>query len=69
MNAKVRSHDSDAVFFKIVTGVLQGDKQAPYELIMCLDDVDISNKRKWLSAKIPEARSRRYPAATISDED
>ena len=36
---KVRSPDGDTEYFEIVAGVLQGDMQAPYLFIICLDHV------------------------------
>ena len=36
---KVRSPDGDTEYFDIVAGVLQGDTQAPYLFIICLDYV------------------------------
>ena len=33
----VRSPDGDTPFFEITTGVLQGDKLAPFIFIICLD--------------------------------
>ena len=35
--AMVRSPDGDTTFFKITTGVLQGDTIAPFLFIICLD--------------------------------
>ena len=64
-NTKVMIHslDGDTGFFDIVAGVLQGDTLALNRFILYLDstpNVDIYNKKK--------ARSRRYPAETITDE-
>ena len=36
---KVRSPDGDTDYFNIVAGVLQGDTQATYLLIICLDSM------------------------------
>ena len=65
---KVRSPDGDTEYFDIVAGVLQGDTQAPYLFIICLDYVlrtsidkirengfELTKKRRW------------YPAKTITD--
>ena len=58
-------------FFDIVTGVLQEDTIALYIFIICLDYIlwiliDLM-KRKWFYTK--KARSRQYPAKTITDAD
>ena len=34
---KVHSPDGDTDYFDIVAGVLQGDTQAPYLIMICLD--------------------------------
>ena len=58
-------------FFNIVAGVLQGDTLLPYLFIICLDyelrtSVDLMKENGFTLAK---ARSRRYPARTITDAD
>ena len=64
----VRSPDGDTPFFKITTGVLQGDTIAPFLFIICLDYVlrnslkDIEN----LGLIITERTSRRYPATRVT---
>ena len=65
----VRSPDGDTPFFKITTGVLQGDTIAPFLFIICLDYVlrnslkDIEN----LGLIITERKSRRYPATRVTN--
>ena len=58
-------------FFDIVAGVLQGDTLAPYILITCLDYVLRTSldtiKEKGFTLR--KARSRRYPAQTVTDAD
>ena len=68
---KVRSLDGDTNFFDIVTSVLQVDTLAPYQFIICLDyvlrmSVDLMKENGFTLAK---ARSRSYPARTITDAD
>ena len=58
-------------FFEIVAGVLQGDTLAPYLFIICLNyllrtSIDLM---KESSLTVEKARSRRYPARTITDTD
>ena len=69
--AMVRTPDGDTDFFDIVAGVLQGDTLAPYIFIICLDYVLRTSldliKDKGLTLK--KAKSRRYPAQTITDAD
>ena len=62
--AMVRSPDGDTDFFDIATGVLQGDTLAPYIFIICLDSM-YSIKEKGLTLR--NARSKRYPAQTVTD--
>ena len=66
----MRSPDGDTEYFNIVAGILQGDTQASYLFIICLDYV--------LSTSIDRIREngfeltkkrRRYPAKTITDAD
>ena len=59
--------------FDILTGVLKGDKLAQYMFIICLDQVlqtsiNLKNKKMVLHFK-KKARSRRYPAETITDTE
>ena len=66
---KVRSSDGDTDFFDIVAGVLQGDTLALYVFIICLDNVlwtkiDLKEENGFTLEK---ARSKRYPAQTITD--
>ena len=69
--AMVRSPDGDTTFFKITTGVLQGDTIAPFLFIICLDyvlrkSIDCNTE---LGLKITERKSTRYPAVNITDAD
>ena len=68
---KVRSPDGDTEYFDIVAGVLQGDTQAPYLLIICLDYVlrTSIDKIRENGFELTKKRSRRYPAKTITDAD
>ena len=68
---KVRSPDGDTEYFKIVTGVLQGDTLTLYLFIICLDYVlrTSIDKIKENSFELTTKRSRRYPAKTITDAD
>ena len=68
---KVRSPDGDTEYFDIVAGVLQGDTQAPYIFIICLDYVlrTSIDKIKENGFELTKKRSRRYPATTITDAD
>ena len=68
---KVRSPDGDTKYIDIVAGVLQGDTQAPYIFIICLDYVlRISiDKIREDGFELTKKRSRRYPAKTITDAD
>ena len=66
---KVRSPDGDANFFDIVAGVLQGDILVPHLLIICLDyllrtSLDLIKENGFILRK---AKSKRYPAETITD--
>ena len=54
-------------FFDIVDGVLQGDTLVPYLSRLCTETIDRSFERKWLY--MIKARSRQYPAQTITDAD
>jgi len=69
--AMVRSPDGDTDFFDIAAGVLQGDTLAPYIFVICLDYVLRTSldtiKEKGFTLK--KARSRRYPAQTVTDAD
>ena len=67
---KVYSPDGDTDYFDIVAGVLQGDTQAPYLFIICLDyglrpSID---KIKENAFKLTKKRSRRYLEKTITDD-
>ena len=66
---KVRSLDGDTDYFDIATGVLQGDKLAPYLFIICLDYMlrTSIDKIRENSFELTKKRSRRYPAKTIID--
>ena len=68
---KVRSPDGDTEYFKIVAGVLQGDKLAPYLFIICLDYVlrTSIDKIRENVFELTKKRSRKYPAKTITDAD
>ena len=67
----VRSPDGDTELFDILAGVLQGDTLAPYLFIICLDyALRISaDDNQDLGLTLTKARSRRYPAKTITDID
>ena len=67
----VRSPDGDTPFFKITTGVLQGDTLAPFLFIICLDYVlkMLLDNNKELGFTLTERKSRRYPAENITDTD
>ena len=68
---KVRSPDGDTEYFDIVAGVLQGDTLAPYLFIICLDYVlrTSIDKIRENGFELTKKRSRRYPAATITNAD
>ena len=68
---KVCSPDGDTEYFDIVAGVLQGDTQAPYLFIICLDYVlrTSIDKIRENGLELTKKRSRRYPAKTITDAD
>ena len=68
---KVCLPDGDTDFFNIDTGVLQGDTLASFMFIIYLDYmlwtlIDLMKKNGFTLAK---ARSRWYPAQTITDAD
>ena len=61
----------DTDYFNIVACVLQGDKLAPYQFIICLDYVlrmciDLMKENDF---KVAKERSRRNPEWTITDAD
>ena len=61
---KVRSPDGDIEYFDIVAGVLQGDTQAPYLFIICVDcelrtSIDKIRENRF---ELTNKRSRRHPA-------
>ena len=69
--AMVHSSNGDTEFFDIVCGLFQGDTLAPYFLIICLDyilwtSVDLKKENDLILKK---ARSRWYPAVTITNAD
>ena len=68
---KVRSPDGHTEYFDIVAGVLQGDTQAPYLFIICLDYVlrTSIDKIKENGFELTKKRSRRYPAQIITNAD
>ena len=68
---KVCSPDGDTDYFDIVAGVLQGDTQAPYHFIICLDHVlrTSIDKIKENGFELTKKRSRRYPAKAMTDAD
>ena len=71
MKLEVRSPDGGINFFDMVAGVLQGAKLAPCLFIICLDcvlptSIDLMKENIFTLAK---ARSRRYPARTITNAD
>ena len=58
---------SDIDFFEIVVGVLQGDIWAPFLFIICLQtSIDLMKENDFT---VKKARSRQYPAETITDAD
>ena len=70
-NTKVNacSSDGDTDYFNIVAGMLQGEKLAPYQFIICLDyvlrtSIDLMKEKGF---KLAKESSRRYPAQTIMD--
>ena len=67
----VRSPDGDTDFFKITSGVLQGDTLAPYLFVICLDyALRISaDKHSELGLTLEERRSSRHPAKHMTDID
>ena len=71
MKVKVCSTNRDTDFFDIVTEVLQGDTLALYLFIICFDyvlrtSIDLMKENRLTLEK---ARSRQYPARTISFRD
>ena len=67
--SKVRSLDGDTDFLDIVAGVLPGDTLALYQFIISVDYVlrtaiDLMKENVFTLAK---ARSRQYPAQTITN--
>ena len=67
----VRSSDEDTDIFDIAAGVLQGDTLASYLFTICLDyvfriSIDLIKENGF---RLKKARSRRYPAETITDAD
>ena len=68
---KVRSPDGDTEYFDIVARVLQGDTQAPYLFIICLDNVlrTSIDKIRENGFELTKKRSRSYPTKTITDAD
>ena len=68
---KVRSPDENADFFDIAASVLQGDTLAPNKFIICQNyvfrtSIDLM-KENYVT--LEKARSRRYPARTITVAD
>ena len=71
MKINVLSRNEDTDFFNVVVGVLQGDILAPYLFLICLYNVlrtsiDLLKENGFT---VKKARSRRYPAETITDAD
>ena len=69
MKVKVHSPGVDTDFYNIVAGVLQGDTLAPYLFIICQDyilwmSIDLMKEN---DITLEKARSRWYPAQTITD--
>ena len=67
----VHSLDEDTDFFDIVTEVLQGNTLAPYLFRPCRDyalqtSIDLIKENSF---ELKRARSRRYPAKTITNKD
>ena len=72
-NKKVMVHSPNGYsdFFDIVAGVIQGDTLAPYLFILCLNyiirkSIDLIKENGFTLKK---ARSKQYPAETITDAD
>ena len=68
-HAMIRSPDGDTPFFKITTGVLQGDTISPFLFIICLHyilrkSIDCNIE---LGLQITERKCTRYPAINITD--
>ena len=68
---KVRSPYGNTEYFDIVAGELQGDTQAPYLFIICIDYVlrTTIDKIKENGFQLTKKRSRWYPAKTIAGAD
>ena len=71
MKVKVHSPDGDTDFFDTVAGVLLGDTLEPYLFIICLNwvlwtSIDLIKENGFTLKK---AKSRLYPAETITDTD
>ena len=69
MKAMVQSPDRNTDFFDIVSGILLGHIFAPYLFIICLDYIlwtliDLIKENYFM---VKKARSRQYPAETITD--
>ena len=68
---KVCSRDRNTAFFDIIVVVLLGDTLAPYLFIICLDYVlwTLIDLMKENGISLEKARSRWYPAQTMTDTD
>ena len=68
---KLRSPYGDTEYFDIVTGVIQGDTQAPYIFIISLDYAlrTSTGKIRENGFELTKKRSRRHPTKTITDAD
>ena len=70
IRSMILSPDGDIPFFKITTGVLQGDTLAPFFFI-CLNYIlktSLDNNPE-LGFILTERKSRRYPNEQITDKD
>ena len=70
--AKVISPDGETEFFRILTGVLQGDTLAPYLFVIVLDHVMrqiFAGKEEEFGFTLQRRRSSRFKAVTVTDLD
>ena len=67
----VRSPERYKQYFKITTGVLQGDTLAPFLFIICMDHIlkNSLDENEKLGLTLTERKTRRYHAENIADID